>query len=565
MAALESVTATPVEPTPPASLLSCGPWLWQQRLFPRACVSSAKSTWLAWLLLLVLPAAALYPCTSFYLLEPDEGRYAEIPREMLIRGEWLIPYLQGEPYLDKPPLVYWLVMVSYTIFGVHDWAARLVPALAVHGTILLLYGLGRRQVGECAAFWGALMLFTAPGFLGMGRLLLLDGVLCFLSTLTLLTILEAVRGERLRWSWWLLAATACGLGMLTKGPIVLILTLVPLLLHGWLSGRTHWLHGRTLGLFLGLAALIALPWYAALCVRLPEFAHYFLWEHNVMRFLQPFDHVEPVWFYVPVLCGGLLPQLVLLLLLVRSLLLGSAAQAPWRTREAGFLLLTAGWCLLFFSLSGSKLATYILPAFPPLCLVLGAFIAATRWRHSRLMHGSLAAMYAFILLAHYLLVPWYAEQRSPMNDPEQIRQLCADPAVPILCYPRNADSLAFYLGREDLRCFRSKATADLLQFLQTQRKTVILFGHRHSMPQLAKLLPNHLELRPQSWRHDIDLGAYMRRVMGDWSLQPPIKQTWCDLAVVEERGSGEQKQQAHGNHFRGLHARSQTERKTSEF
>jgi 4-amino-4-deoxy-L-arabinose transferase-like glycosyltransferase len=108
---------------------------------------------------------------SFPLFEPDEGRYAEIPREMLARGEWVVPYLHGQPYLDKPPLVYWLVMGCYRLLGVHDWAARLVPALAVHGCVLLTYLLGRRLLGERAAFWGALALTLAPGFSSMGRLL----------------------------------------------------------------------------------------------------------------------------------------------------------------------------------------------------------------------------------------------------------------------------------------------------------------------------------------------------------------------------------------------------------
>ena len=80
-----------------------------------------------------MPALLLYPCLSFALFEPDESRYAEMPREMLQRGDWITPRLQGEPYLEKPPLLYWLTAISYQLFGVHDWAARLPPALAVHG------------------------------------------------------------------------------------------------------------------------------------------------------------------------------------------------------------------------------------------------------------------------------------------------------------------------------------------------------------------------------------------------------------------------------------------------
>src|SRR5437588_1188385 len=136
----------------PRSFLSCRPLAWSCVLFPAAALDRTACRWPALLLLLHLPGLLLYPCMSFYLFEPDESRYAEIPREMLQRGEWVVPYLQGEPYLDKPPLLYWLIEASYMLFGVRVWAARLVPALAVHGCVLLTYFFGRRSVGERAAF-----------------------------------------------------------------------------------------------------------------------------------------------------------------------------------------------------------------------------------------------------------------------------------------------------------------------------------------------------------------------------------------------------------------------------
>src|SRR5438128_2659665 len=103
--------------TPPRSFLACLPWLWSHVLFPGQSLPPGKMGLVALLWLVVLPAAVLYPCLSFHLFEPDEGRYAQIPFEMLKRGEWVVPYLQGEPYLDKPPLLYWLVMASYSVFG----------------------------------------------------------------------------------------------------------------------------------------------------------------------------------------------------------------------------------------------------------------------------------------------------------------------------------------------------------------------------------------------------------------------------------------------------------------
>ena len=225
---------------PPRSLFAWPTFLWSRVLFrgdrpggdePR------RSPLLHWLVLLFVPALLLYPCLSFPLIEPDESRYAEIPREMLQRGDWITPRLQGEPYLEKPPLLYWVTAASFRLFGVHDWAARLPPALAVHGSVLLLYFFGRRFLGERAAFRGALMLSLAPGFVSIGRLLLIDGVLTFCTTLALFAAFEAVRGGRLRWSWWLLSAAACGLGVLGKGPVAVALLVPPLILHRWLTGR----------------------------------------------------------------------------------------------------------------------------------------------------------------------------------------------------------------------------------------------------------------------------------------------------------------------------------------
>ncbi len=167
----------------PRSFFAWFPFLWSKVLFSGPSGPIEPVRWLSTALLLLVPGMLLYPCLAFPLLEPDESRYAEIPREMLERGDLVVPLLQGEAYLDKPPLFYWLVAASYKIFGVYDWAARLPPALCVHGCILLTYFFGRRLLGEASAFRGALLLGLAPGFVSIGRLLLLDGLLTLCSTL----------------------------------------------------------------------------------------------------------------------------------------------------------------------------------------------------------------------------------------------------------------------------------------------------------------------------------------------------------------------------------------------
>src|SRR5262249_28825738 len=211
----------------PRSFLGWLPYLFTQVLFPGSPDTDTRIRRVSLLVVLLLPAALLYPTLGFHLLEPDEGRYAQIPKEMLLRGEWVVPTLQGEPYLDKPPLMYWLVALSYRVFGVSPEAARLMPALCVHLTILAVYLLGRRSLGERAAFWAAVLLAVAPGFVGIARLLLLDGLLVLCVTLSVICGFEAVRTGRLKLGWWLAAATGSRFGLLTKGPIVVVLLFVP--------------------------------------------------------------------------------------------------------------------------------------------------------------------------------------------------------------------------------------------------------------------------------------------------------------------------------------------------
>ncbi|HKI38211.1 MAG TPA: glycosyltransferase family 39 protein [Gemmataceae bacterium] len=523
----EVAPGTPVAPLP-SSPLSCLSLLWRRVLFPGTATAASSLSWRALLLLLVLPAVLLYPCLAFPLFEPDEGRYAEIPREMLQRGEWVVPCLQGEPYLDKPPLFYWLVMLSYRAFGFHDWAARLVPALAVHGCVLLTYLLGRRGLGERAAFWGAGTLAVAPAFAGMGRLLLLDGVLTFAMTLALLALLEALRGERLRWGWWLLAAAACGLGVLTKGPVALLLLAPPAWAYRHLTA-SPWRLGRgALAAFLGVVLAVALPWFVAVCVRLPAFASYFLWHHNVVRFLQPFDHVRPLWFYVPVLLFGLLPATLLLVPFGRFLLSGDESAARRRPPELGFLLLAGGWCVLFFSASGSKLPTYVLPAFPPLALAFGQFLTARGWDRRRWSLALGGAAFGLMALAHLVVLPWYAGQRAPMGRPDEVRALCGDRGVPVICFPRSCDSVSFYLGRDDVRSFREKQMVLLLEALHERPRTVVLCTHRHTLTGLRAALPADLRVvREVHFGLSEGLTERLRGAMGETVLG------LCDVVVIE--------------------------------
>ncbi len=491
-------------------------------------------TWPGLLVVLVWPAVLLYPTLDFHLLEPDEGRYAQIPWEMLSRGEWVVPRLHGEAYLDKPPLMYWLTAASYAVFGVSAAAARLVPAVCVHLTIMSVYVLGRRSVGERSALWAAGLLSLAPGFVSVARLLLLDGLLTLCVTLSLLCGFEAVRTGRFRAGWWLAAAVASGLGFLTKGPIAEVLLFVPLWIYGWLM-RGHAEQPARVGLrwyaaFGAVVAAVNLPWYVAIYLQEPQFLTHFFWKHNVQRFLQPFDHLEPVWYYVPIVAAGLLPGTVpLLCCLGRWCRLPATADAARPSAAAGFWLLAGVWCLVFFSCSGSKLPTYILPAYPALGLGIGQGIVRSGWDRRWGWWLGLCLAGGGLLLLHHGALPYYARERSPYGRPERVEHWVAAREVPVITFPRYCNSLSFYVRRADWRSYHTREVNQLYVACHHAPRTVILFTHRQSLAGFRSQLPPSLEIvETVSLRRTYGY-RWLDALLGDtpWGL--------CDLAVVVPR------------------------------
>lgn len=512
----------------PSNILAWLPFLWARVLFPSRDepVRTLRRGPVA--CLVILPALLLYPTLNFRLLEPDEGRYAQLAREMVASGDWIVPHLQGQPYLDKPPLMYWLIALSYTLFGVSEASARIIPALATHGTILLVYLLGRRAWGERSAFWGALLLCVAPVFTGMSRLLILDGLLTFWITFAGLCLYESLRGSTLHRGWWYGAALAVGCGVLTKGPIPLLLLVPPLWLHRRLVAKPVMLPWRSLLGFVGVVLLLNLPWYLAILIRQPIFLKYFFWEHNILRFVKPFDHLQPVWYYAPIFLAGLVPGTFLLYGFGRYLLAGAPEQATTRTLSLGFALLVGLWCVVFFSMSGSKLPTYILPAFPFICLALGHFIAHASWQRATWLKLGIGVSFAVSAFAFYVGIPWYAERRSPMGPPETAALLQSFRHEPMYCFPRNVDSVAFYTERADLLSVRTKVSQDLIERLIQHDRAVVLFTHKHSLETFKQVLPKQLRVREAyEVKHSGAGSSTLDKLVGDgpWGL--------CHIAVIE--------------------------------
>jgi hypothetical protein len=193
-------------------------------------------------------------------------------------------------------------------------------------------------------------------------------------------------------------------------------------------------------------------------------------------------------------------------------------------------LLSGLWALFFFSLSGSKLPTYILPAFPMLSLVFGCFLANTPLPKRRGFQVGLACQAAVLLLGFLVVLPYYAQQRSPLRDRELISRLCADPTVPIICFPRNCDSVAFYTGRKDLQSLRGKQANDLLIKVLEVPTSVVLFTHDHSLSVFQLIMPDDIYLKEAvSLRKPKNQQTLFDRAIGanPWGL--------CDVAVVQHK------------------------------
>jgi len=317
------------------------------------------------------------------LVRPDEGRYAEIPREMVATGDWVTPRLDGFAYLQKPPLQYWATAIAYEAFGVSEWTARLWTALTGLAAVFATWFAGRRLLGKAAGEFGALALLASPYFVVMSGVNTLDtGVSLFLSGAVFAYLLSRRAATRAaERGWMILAWAAMALAVLSKGLIGVVLPLGTLVAYAiWhrqsaAIARLHWLPGLT------VFGAITAPWFVLAARANPEFLEFFFLHEHFQRFTSTVhNRAGPVWYFVPVLLLAVAPWI--------GAAAGGVAQA-WRARpERGavstrrFLLF---WCVIvfaFFSVSQSKLPAYLLPIVPALALLAGDALASGNGRRS---------------------------------------------------------------------------------------------------------------------------------------------------------------------------------------
>ena len=298
---------------------------------------------------------------SYSLKEPDEGRYAEIPREMVETGDYIVPHLDYVRYFEKPPLLYWTTALSFKIFGFSEYTTRLPDALAALVTALFLYAAVARWFTPEIGLLSAVMLVTSFGFFTMARTLTIDMLLSCMLFLSLIFFYDFYREKRRAAMYGFYACLA--LATLAKGPVAPLLVGVTLLLYLIMERKILFL--RMLLSIRGLLLYIAItaPWFVAIALREKEFLWFFFMDQNFLRFLTQKHHRSgPIYYFLPVLFGGLFPW---------SIFIPRAVAASWRKKELRLFLIWFFVVFLFFSLSGSKLPPYILPAFPALALLLG--------------------------------------------------------------------------------------------------------------------------------------------------------------------------------------------------
>ncbi|MFA5913317.1 MAG: glycosyltransferase family 39 protein [Burkholderiales bacterium] len=325
-------------------------------------------------LLVLLAFAAVWFSNLEYrkLVNPDEGRYAEIPREMVASGDWVTPRLNDIKYFEKPALQYWATAVAYTLFGEHQWTARLWSALTGFLGVLMVYFTGRRLFGATAGWYAALVLGSSLLYVLIGHVNTLDmGVSFFLSAAVCAFLLAQHDGAdaRARGRWMLAAWAALALALLSKGLIGLVLPGTALFLYVLIE-RDWRLAGR-LRLAAGSVLLLALslPWFVAVSRDNPEFFHFFFIHEHFERFLtKQHGRYQPPYYFIPVLLAGMLPWTITLF---------DALARAWKRepqqhfQPQRFLLVWSVLVFVFFSVSDSKLVSYILPIFPALALLIG--------------------------------------------------------------------------------------------------------------------------------------------------------------------------------------------------
>lgn len=350
---------------------------------------------------------------NFGLIGADEPRYAQIAREMLARRDWITPVLGGKPWLEKPILYYWETMLSYTIFGVSDWAARIPSAVDATLVVVAVY-LFLRRFRPGFQLDGALMAASAAAMIGFARAASTDMPLAAAFSVAMLAWYawhESGKPAYLAGFYVFLA-----LGTLAKGPVAVFVAALIISLYAGASGTHGWIWSTLWIPGILLFSVLCLPWYIAVQLRNPGFFRVFILQHNLARFsTDVFHHEQPFWYFLLAILLALVPWTILAVQgLVETLRVWWTEGRGVFVSEDKLNLFLAIWLItpvVFFSLSRSKLPGYILPAVPAGTLLLAEYVRRHVGLEERpplffiILHSIIAALPIIpALMIQYLLI-----------------------------------------------------------------------------------------------------------------------------------------------------------------
>jgi 4-amino-4-deoxy-L-arabinose transferase-like glycosyltransferase len=421
------------------------------------------------------------------LVRPDEGRYAEIPREMAVSGDWTTPRLNGIKYFEKPALQYWATAAAYETFGEHHWTARLWPALTGFLGVLFAWYAGSRLFGREAGLYAAAVLGSSLLYVLIGHLNTLDMGVSFFMGAGLMAFLLAQKEDasaQENRSWMLAVWASLAFSVLSKGLMGVVLPGAALVIYTFIHRdfalwkRLHLLSGFLLFL------AITVPWFVAVSLANPEFFHFFFIHEHFERFLtKTHGRYHPWWNFLPILAAGILPWFVPMLdSLARAWNTGSRGFNPQR-----FLLIWAVFIFVFFSASSSKLPSYILPIFPALALLIGKRLSEI---NGKTLAWQMLPMLALALVCAMLApqVTRFADVEVPIELYEAYSKWLLTAAVIWFC----ANAIGIYLG------YRGKVAAAIITFAAGGliAGQLVLTGHDSLSPSNSAY---HLveKIRPQ--------------------------------------------------------------------